>query len=181
MTTEALVEELLKETFLIFGSPRVLKSDNGPPFRDSLSFFLEKFGIEHYLNPKKRPTYNGKLERLNEEVRFTVNIASKAADVESMISIIGRSLSEYNYLRPHQALGGSTPYERYTDLDEAIKARIEFIKEQDFLCKSMKRKRTIWIPGVPDPDYVPGKLFIPGNPQNKEKGLIVTVKSKNTG
>ena len=178
--TEALVKALLTETFLIFGAPKVLKSDNGPQFREGLSLFLENLGIEHYPSPKKHPTYNGKTERHNKEVRFAVKIASQAADPETMISIIGRSLYEYNYLRPHQALGGPTPYEQYIGLGEEMKARIEFVKEQDLFRKAIKRKRAIWIPGKPDPDYVPGKLFIPGNSQNKEKGLIVPIKSKKT-
>ncbi len=178
--TEKQVRDLLTETFLIFGTPRVLKSDNGPQFREGLSSFLEKLGIEHYPSPKKRPPYNGKTERQNEEVRFAVEVASQAADAETMISIIGRFLYEYNYLRPHQALDGVTPYVRYSGLEDSIKARIEFVKEQDLYRKAIKQKRTIWTPGNPDPDYVPSKLFIPGNSQNKKKGLIVPIKSKKT-
>ena len=178
--TEALVRELFTETCLIFGAPQVLKSDNGPQFREGLSDFLNKLGIEHYPSPKKRPTFNGKTERHNEEVRFAVEKAAKTDDPEAMISVIGRSFYEYNYLRPHQALGGVTPYVRYCGLEEMIKARIEFVKEQDPYRRAMKRKRTIWLPGCPDPDYIPGKLFIPGNSQNKEKGLIVPIKSKMT-
>lgn len=97
-----------------------------------------------------------------------------------MVSIIGRSFHEYNYLRPHQAFGGATPYERYTGLDEEIKARMEFVKEQDLFRKAMKLKRSICIPGKPDPGYVPSKLITPGNSQAKEKGLIVPIKSKTT-
>ena len=178
--TEKLVKDLLTETFLIFGAPRVLKSDNGPQFREGLSSFLEKLNIEHYPSPKKRPPYNGKTERQNEEVRFAVDRASQTVDAETMISIIGRSLYEYNYLRPHQALDGVTPYEQYIGLDEKMKARIKFVKEQDLFRKTMKQKRTIWIPGMPNPDYVPGKLFIPGNSKNEKKGIIVPIKSKKT-
>ena len=178
--TSELVRKLLCETFLIFGAPKILKSDNGPQFREELKSFLRELSIEHYPNPVWRPTYNGKTERHNQEVRFAVEKAAKAAGVESMVSTIGHSFHEYNYLRPHQALGGSTPYERYTGLDEEIRARIELVKEQDLFRKAMKLKRTIWIPGKPDPDYVPGKLIAPGNSQTKEKGLIVPIKSKMT-
>jgi len=178
--TEKLVRELFTETCLIFGAPQVLKSDNGPQFREGLSSFLEKLGIEHYPSPAKRPTFNGKTERHNEEVRFAVEVASQAADAESMISIIGRSLYEYNYLRPHQALDGVTPYVRYCGLEDSIKARIEFVKEQDLYRKAIKRKRAIWMPNSPDPDYVPSKLFVPGSPQKKIKGIIVPIKSKKT-
>jgi len=178
--TEQLVRALLTETFMIFRAPQVLKSDNGPQFREGLSEFLNKIAVEHYPSPVKRPTFNGKTERFNEEVRFAVNKAKEVSDVDSMVSIIGRSFYEYNYLRPHQALGGVTPFMRYCGLEDRMKARIEFVKEQDLYRKAMKRKQKISIPGSPDPDYVPGKLFIPGNSENKEKGLIVPVKSKKT-
>ena len=145
-----------------------------------MSLFLENLCIEHYPSPKKRPTYNGKTERHNKEVRFTFKIASQASDPATMISINVRSLCEYDYLRPHHALGGHTPYEQYIGLGGEMKAHIEFVKEQDLFRKAMKQKRTIWIPGMPDPDYVPGKLFIPGNSQNEKKGIIVPIKSKKT-
>ena len=178
--TNEVVKKLLCETFLIFRAPAVLKSDNGPPFKEELNSFLHELAIEHYPNPVRRPSFNGKTERHNKEVRLAVEAAAKEAEVEGMVNIIGRSFHEYNYLRPHQALGGATPYECYVGLGDEIKARIEFVKEQDLFFKAMKQKRKIWIPGWPDPDYVPGKLFIPGNLQNKNKGLIVPVKSKKT-
>ncbi|MDY6827415.1 MAG: hypothetical protein SVV67_09635 [Bacillota bacterium] len=98
-----------------------------------------------------------------------------------MIRIIGRPLYEYNYLRPHQALDGVTPYEQYIGLDEKMKARIEFVKKQNFFRKAMKQKRTIWIPGMPDPGYVPGKLFIPDNSQNEKGDNRTDQVEKDTG
>ena len=178
-TTEV-VKKLLRETFLIFGAPRILKSDNGPPFREELNSFLHKLAIEHYPNPVRRPSFNGKTERHNKEVRLAAETAAKEPQVESMVNIIGRSFHEYNYLRPHQALGGATPYECYAGLEDAIKAHVESVKERDLYRKEMMLKRAIWIPGSPDPDYVPGKLSIPSSSQDKNQGLIVPVKSKKT-
>jgi len=183
ITTEAtseVVRKLLCETFLIFGAPKVLKSDNGPQFREELKSFLQELAIEHYPNPVRRPSFNGKTERHNKEVRFAVEKAAQTAEVDHMVSIIGRSFHEYNYLRPHQALDGVTPYERYKGLDDAIKARIDFVKEQDLQRKASRQQRAIWIPGEPVPGYTPLKLIIPGSSQEKVKGLIVPVKSKFT-
>ncbi len=180
VATEELVRKLLSETFLIFGTPQVLKSDNGPQFREGLTDFLKRLGIEHYPSPIKKPQFNGKTERHNQEVRSAAEKAAGASSVDNLISIIGRSFYEYNYLRPHQALGGVTPHERYSGLEEAIKARIEFVKEQDPYRKANRQKRAIWLPGKPEPGYMPGKLFVPGSSQKKVKGLIVPVKSKFT-
>ncbi len=174
------VRALLSETFLIFGTPKVLKSDNGPPFREELSSFLAKLDIEHYNSPKKRPIFNGKVERCNKDIRFTVRVAAKSAEADQLISIIGRSVHEYNYLRPHQALEGVTPYARYEGLDKMFKARIKYVKEQDPYRKARRRKNAIWIPGKPDPDYVPKKLILPESANHQRKGLIVPIKSKRT-
>ncbi len=183
VTTEATGEQvrtLLTETSLIFGAPKVLKSDNGPQFREELSSFLEKLDIEHYSSPKMLPQFNGKIERFNEDMRFTVNVAAKSSNVDQLISIIGRSVYEYNYLRPHQALEGVTPYARYEGLDDLIKARIKQVKEQDPYRKARMQEQAIWIPGKPDPSYVPKKLIIPESSSNQQKGLIVPVKSRKT-
>ncbi len=178
--TAALVQELLKETFLIFGTPKVLKSDNGPQFREELSSFLEKMRIEHYPSPKKRPTYNGKTERHNEEVRFAVKIAASADTVGDLISTIGRSFYEYNYIRPHQALKGITPYMRYSGLEDEIKAHIKVFKEQEAQRKARLQKITLWLPGSPDPEYTPKKLIMPNQSEKDLQGLIVPIKSKKT-
>lgn len=177
--TTAKVQELLKDTFVLFGLPKNLKSDNGPQFREDLVSFLEKFKIEHFPSPPMRPTYNGKTERHNEEVRFAVNRAVMTDTVEDLINVLGRSFYEYNYIRPHQALDGATPYMRYSGLEEEIKARIEVFKEQEVQRKKHSSKRAIMLSGDPDPDYVPQALILPGQHKKISQGLIVPVKSKN--
>ena len=139
VTTEPsteLVTELLKETFLIYGAPKVVKSDNGPEFRQKLAWFLEKRDIEFYPNPYHKPQYNGKTERQNKELRFAAERAASANTVEECISIIGYSFYEYNYIRPHQALGGVTPYQRYSGFEDDIKAKVKVFKEQEIQKKT---------------------------------------------
>lgn len=176
--TAELVQGLLKETFQIYGTPKVVKSDNGPQFREELNSFLEKMQIEHYPNPYRQPEYNGKTERQNKELRFAVQKAAMTESLEECISIIGRSFYEYNYIRPHQALGGVTPYQRFSGFEDELKARIQVFKERELQRKEMLVKRTLWVPGYPDPQYIPQKLVLPGQPEQKPKGLIVPVKSK---
>ncbi len=176
--TAALVQELLKETFMIFGAPKVLKSDNGPQFREELASYLKKMQIEHYPSPYRQPEYNGKTERQNKELRFAVKRAALTETIEECISIIGRSFYEYNYIRPHQALGGVTPYQRFSGFEDEIKARVQVFKERELQRKQRLVQRTLWVPGYPDPQYIPQKLVLPGQPEEKPKGLIVPVKSR---
>jgi len=180
VTTKAtveLVKELLHETFLLYGTPGVIKSDNGPQFREEFASFLEKTQVEHYPSPRRRPEYNGKTERQNKELRFAAKRAALTETPEECISVIGNCFYEYNYIRPHQALGGVTPYQRFSGFEDELKARVKVFKEQELQNKRLV-KRALWVPGQPDPQHVPEKLFVPGQPEEKPKGLIVPVKSK---
>lgn len=176
--TTALVKELLTETFLIFGAPRLVKTDNGPQFRQELSSFLTELGIEHYPSPYRKPQFNGKTERQNKELRFAAELAAKAASADEIVTIIGRSFYEYNNIRPHQALAGITPYMRYSGFEDELKARMKVFKEQELQKKHRILKRAIWLPGEPDPDYVPRDLILPGQPVKNINGLIVPVRSR---
>ncbi len=100
--------------------------------------------------------------------------------VEDFINTLGRSFHEYNYIRPHQALEGTTPYMHYAGFEEEIKAHIQVFKEQEKQRKKHLLKMAIVLPGDPDPDYIPKQLIIPGQQNKKSNGLIVPVKSKKT-
>jgi len=177
--TVELVKELLKETFLLHGLPKVIKTDNGPQFRQELAGFLQALGVEHYPSPYRTPTFNGKAERLNLDLRDVVEKAAQAETIEECITIIGRTFYEHNYVRPHQALDGITPYQRYSGFEERIKAQIKRFKEQELHRKELLAKRALWVPGRPDPQYRPKKIIVPGQPKNNLIGLIVPVKSRN--
>ena len=172
-----LVKELLQETCLLHGAPKVVKSDNGPEFRKELTRFLEERQIIHHPSPYRRPPYNGKTERQNKELRFAAEIAAKTETPEECIRVIGNFFYEYNHIRPHQALGGMTPYQRFSGFEEELKHRVQVFKERELRQKQLA-KRKLWVPGQPDPQYIPQKLIIPNQPEEKPKGLIVPVKSK---
>lgn len=179
--TTQLVKELLTETFAIYGLPKVVKTDNGPQFRKQLAEFLNNARIEHYPSPFRTPTFNGKIERLYGDIRTATESAGQASTIEECISIIGKALYEHNYIRPHQALGGITPYQRYAGLEEHIKEQIKRFKEQLKAQKTNKfTAKRLWTPGSPKTNHIQKNILLPGKSGNKTKGLIVPVKSKNT-
>ncbi len=178
--TLAMVAVLLKETFAIHGMPRVIKSDNGPQFREEFAAFLETMQIEHYPSPYYRASYNGKTERQNEELRFAARKATKAKTLEECVYMIGNSIYEYNYIRPHEALDGVTPYERFSGSEEQVKGSVRIFKEKE----RRRRKKEHWkgkllLPGQPDPMESQKNLALLGRDDNKSKGIIVPVKSQN--
>lgn len=114
------VQELLITIFREHGIPRILRSDNGPPFGgrglgrlSALSIWLLQLGIlPEHITPGK-PQENGCLERFHRTLgqetasppAFT--IAEQQARMDSFREV-------YNDVRPHEALGQATPKSRHT-------------------------------------------------------------------
>jgi transposase InsO family protein len=172
--TTQLVKDLLDETVSIYGLPKVIKTDNGSAFRKQFKKYLKALNIEHYPSPVRTPSYNGKVERLNLDLRDAANSAAKASTIEDCINIIGKAFYEHNYIRPHQALGGITPYQRYTGLEEQIKTQVKLFKEQQLTNRGNNK---LWAPGKSNSRNIQN-ILLPGQSGNKTQGLIVPVKSK---
>jgi transposase InsO family protein len=89
-----------------------IRTDNGHEFQAKFHWHLKDLGINHcYIRPAT-PRLNGKVERshLTDKLEFyqlidykgDVDLVKKLRDWEAF----------YNFLRPHAALHGKTPYER---------------------------------------------------------------------
>jgi putative transposase len=64
--TAAVVEAMYARLFAEHGAPLVMKSDNGGPFRaEGTKRLLDGYGVTPLYSPKRRPQYNGGIERAN--------------------------------------------------------------------------------------------------------------------
>jgi len=89
-----------------------IRTDNGHEFQAKFHWHLKDLGINHFYIRPATPRLNGKVERshLTDKLEFyqlidykgDVDLAKKLRDWEAF----------YNFLRPHAALNGKTPYER---------------------------------------------------------------------
>lgn len=62
-TTSEVVRAELTALFLAYGTPWVLKSDNGPAFRaDETKKFLARWDVFTLYSPSRTPSYNGSIE-----------------------------------------------------------------------------------------------------------------------
>ena len=113
------VQGVLEAAFRQYGLPRVLRSDNGPPFgtnclagMSKLSLWLIKLGIRPEHIAKGEPQQNGSLERLHRTLK-----AECAKPPERTLRRQQRRFEEwrqeYNEERPHQALDDRTPSSCY--------------------------------------------------------------------
>jgi putative transposase len=115
-TTELLpTKKWLERTFSEWGLPDRMRSDNGTPFGtkrlgpiSTLSVWLVKLGVlPEYIDPGS-PEQNGRHERFHGTLKQETCIPP-APSMAAQQRRFDRFLDEYNYDRPHEALGQMTP------------------------------------------------------------------------
>lgn len=106
---------IFKDSFLEFGLPNRVRSDNGPPFGSvgagrltNLSINLIKAGVTPEWIRPGHPEENGRHER------FHLTLKNEAATPpKATITLQQHAMDQfkyvYNYKRPHEALGMKTP------------------------------------------------------------------------
>ncbi len=132
------VKELLSKTFKQYGKPEVIKSDNGPQFRKQFRAQLKEWLITHHPNPTYCPSYNGKTERKNRDLREIVDRFDDDISLEEVFSTISSSIYDHNHVRPHQSLGGATPYQSYNGFADKVRAKMEAFKKREKRRKGFK-------------------------------------------
>lgn len=132
------VKDLLKQAFEQYGRPNVIKSDNGPQFRKKFTEQLNEWDIVHHPNPYYQPSYNGKTERKNRDIRKIVERFDEDASLEQIFSTISDSIYEHNHIRPHESLDGATPYQSYNGFADEVRAKMEAFKKREKRRKGFK-------------------------------------------
>jgi putative transposase len=110
---------VLDAAFREFGLPKVLRSDNGPPFASCGAGGLSQFSVKvikagvlpERIEPGK-PQQNGRLERLH--LTLLKDTADPPArSLRQQVERFQAFQRVYNEERPHQALGNDTPAAHY--------------------------------------------------------------------
>jgi hypothetical protein len=105
-----------------YGVPDEILTDNGKVFtgrygpRPSEVLFdriLREQGIAHRLTGVRSPTTTGKIERFHQSLRREFLDGRVFATPEEAQTEIDAWVTDYNTLRPHQALEMATPAERF--------------------------------------------------------------------
>lgn len=107
--------------YVLFRLPfkvEVIQTDNGAEFQAQFHWHVLDKAIKHVYIKPRRPRLNGKVERSHriDEEEFYRMLAGVVIDETKLFN---EKLQEwenfYNYDRPHAALGGRTPYERFRE------------------------------------------------------------------
>lgn len=103
------VLEQLKQTR---GLPKIIRVDNGPEFiSHKLDVWCKDHNIEILFIQPGKPTQNAYIERLNGNIRRELLNAYIFKTLDEVRIRTDEYMMDYNYQRPHKALGYKTPME----------------------------------------------------------------------
>jgi len=103
-----LMEQIISE----HGKPKCIRVDNGPEFiSKKFNAWCKKNEIEIRYTQPGRPMQNGYIERFNRSFRESILDAYLFEDLMEVQILAEEWVTDYNTLRPHEALNGKTPLE----------------------------------------------------------------------
>ena len=111
---------LLEAAFREFGLPRAIRSDNGSPFASRALGGLSRLSVQWLMlgiQPERiepgHPEQNGRHERMHRTLKAeTANPPSP--NLRAQQKAFDAFREEFNFVRPHEALGQRTPASVYT-------------------------------------------------------------------
>jgi len=120
------VLEVLRGALARHGAPREILTDQGAQFKHwggvtQFEKLLGKLQIEHIKARAHHPQTCGKIEAFHKSIhRELIDKEFFISEVQA-VEKIARFIEHYNYARPHTALDGFTPSDRYFGVIEAVK------------------------------------------------------------
>lgn len=104
-----------------WGTPANVMSDNGTCFtarhlsggEAEFERDLRALGVHHILSTPGHPQTCGKIERFHQTLKRWLAHQPRARTLTELQDQLDRFLGFYNYQRPHRALAGATPAERW--------------------------------------------------------------------
>lgn len=104
------VIDVLSQVMLIRGTPRRVRSDNGPEFiAQAIGRFLEATGVSTLYIEPGAPWQNGYAESFNARLRDELLNRELFTDLREAKALSAAWRSEYNHRRPHSSLGYMPP------------------------------------------------------------------------
>lgn len=109
--TSASSDDFLRRLhFLLQGKIQNVQTDNGSEFQGDFDKRCEAFKIPHYVSRVHTPKDNAVNERFNRTLQDEfLKLGNMTNDTKLFNKNLTEWLVEYNYLRPHQALGYEPP------------------------------------------------------------------------
>lgn len=99
----------LEKIFAVWGHPRIINSDNGPPFQSGhFSKYWSDKGIDHRKTVPYSPEMNGMVENMNQGILRAIR--GSRAEGRSWKLALSEYMDMYNHVTPHSTTN-VTPFE----------------------------------------------------------------------
>ena len=123
------VLEVLRGALVLFGAPKEILTDQGAQFKHwggitQFEKLLKKLKVEHIKARAHHPQTCGKIEAFHKSIHRELIDKEFFVTQEQAVEKIARFVEHYNYGRPHSALEGFTPSDRYFGIIESLKKYI---------------------------------------------------------
>lgn len=125
-----LVREVLEVAIANYGAPEELLTDNGPQYntwrgKSEFTRLCERRGVKQIIAKPRRPQTLGKMERFwgtlwRELVQSTI-----FQGLDDARKRIGLFIDHYNFMRPHQGIGGLVPADRFFNAVPEVRASLQ--------------------------------------------------------
>jgi len=121
------IQESFQKTFEKHGVPEALLMDHGTPWWGTshvagltrLSVWLMKQDIKLKFSGYNHPQTQGKVERFHRTLAHAVRHKGTPKSFHVWKPLLETIAQEYNYIRPHEALGMNVPASRYSESTRA--------------------------------------------------------------
>jgi transposase InsO family protein len=140
------VQASLEIAFREYGLPVAIRSDNGSPFASTglaglskLSVWWMALGIALERIRPGHPEENGRLERFHKTLKAETAMPPKNS-IRQQQQAFNRFVEEYNFERPHEALGQRVPADLYTPSPRPFPARLPATPDYDHAAEVRKVK-----------------------------------------
>lgn len=128
------VLEVLRGGLAKYGVPKEILTDQGTQFKHwsgvtKFEKILKKLKVQHIKARSHHPQTCGKIERFHKSIHRELIDKEFFHSQEQAIEKIARYIEHYNYARPHGALDGFTPSDRYFGVISAVKKYLDDSKK----------------------------------------------------
>ena len=112
-TSTDIVVDHLKNLFLKFGKPMIIKADNGPEFRIECCEQLRELSVYLLNSPYYYGQFCGAHERKHRTMKAFIDDFSKHQNITRLVHEITTFEEQHNYSMPSDYLEGKTPADVY--------------------------------------------------------------------
>lgn len=148
------VQKSMVKAFKTYGLPKAIRTDNGTPFASTsvggisqLSMWWLKLSIYPERIDLGHPEQNGRHERMHRTLKKATALPAQG-DLGRQNKAFKKFIDEFNYIRPHEALGNNKPCNVYNSSHKEYPSKMpEVIYPEERLIRKVRSNGQVKLNG----------------------------------